>query len=269
MEDAIIISKLTFGFDGNNLFNNLNLNIKRGSWTTLIGPNGCGKTTLIKILLGFYPLNTYVNINKNAVCKDNYRSIRSKVGAVFERPDDSFVAETILDEIAFSVENMGLSKKEIRNRINEVVNALDIKDILECYPQSLSGGQKQLVAIASALVIKPKVLLLDEAMTMIDEKYKNKVIKLLKKLNKEENLTILSVTHDIEDTLYGNEIVVMDKGSIVIQNTTKEVLKEDKMLIRLGLDIPFMVKLSIKLKYYGLLKDIELLPTKMVDEIWK
>ena len=269
MEDAIIISKLTFDFDGNNLFNNFNLNIKRGSWTTLIGPNGCGKTTLIKILLGFYPLNTYVNINKNAVCKDNYRSIRSKVGAVFEIPDDSFVAETVLDEIAFAVENLGLSKDEIQSRIDEIVKALDIKDILECYPKSLSGGQKQLVAMAAALVIKPKVLLLDEAMTMIDEKYKNKVIKLLKKLNKEDNLTILSVTHDIEDTLYGNEIVVMDKGNIVIQDTTKEVLKQDKLLTKLGLDIPFMVKLSIKLKYYGLLKDIELLPAKMVDEIWK
>lgn len=269
MEDSIIISKLNFGFDGNNFFNNFNLNIKKGNWTTVIGPNGCGKTTLIKILLGFYPLDTYVNINKNAVCKDNYRNIRSKVGAVFERPDDSFVAETVLDEIAFSVENMGLSKREIRNRINEIVNALDIKDILECYPQSLSGGQKQLVAIASALVIKPKVLLLDEAMTMIDEKYKDKVVKLLKKLNKEENLTILSVTHDIEDTLYGNEVVVMDKGNIVLQGATKDVLNKDKLLIKLGLDIPFMVKLSTKLKYYGLLKDIELLPTKMVDEIWK
>ena len=92
---------------------------------------------------------------------------------------------------------------------------------------------------------------------------------MLKKLNKEENLTILSVTHDIEDTLYGNEIVVMDKGKVVLQGTTKDVLKKDKLLVKLGLDIPFMVKLSIKLKYYGLLKDIELVPTKLVDEIWK
>lgn len=269
MEDAIIISKLTFGFDNNLLFDNLNLNIKRGNWTTLIGPNGCGKTTLIKILLGFYPLDNYVNINKNAVCKDNYRSIRSKVGAVFEKPDDSFVAETVLDEIAFSVENLGLSKKEIRKRIDEVSEALGITDILELYPQSLSGGQKQLVALASALVIKPQVLLLDEAMTMIDEQYKKRVINYLTKLNKENKLTILSVSHDLEESLYGNEIVVMDQGKVILQGSLNKVYEEEKTLTQLGLDIPFMVKLSQKLKYYGLLDEIELIPTELVDKVWK
>lgn len=220
-------------------------------------------------MLGFYPLNTYVNINKNAVCKDNYRSIRSKVGAVFEKPDSSFVAETVIDEIAFAVENLGLSKQEINKRINYIVKNLDIEDILECYPESLSGGQKQLVALAGALVIKPEVLLLDEAMTMIDDYYKNKIIKLLKKLNKEENLTILNITHDTEDCLLGNEVVVIDHGNLILQDTTLNVLKQDKILLKLGLDLPFMVKLSSKLKYYGLVNDIELLPTRLVDEVWK
>ena len=269
MEDAIIISKLSFDYDGIKLFDNFNLRIKKGNWTTLIGPNGSGKSTLIKILLGFYPLNTYVNISKNAVCKDNYRSIRSKVGAVFEKPDSSFVAETVIDEIAFAVENKGLSKKEIEKRINYIVESLDLEDILECYPETLSGGQKQLVALAGALVIKPKVLLLDEAMTMIDERYKNKVVKLLKKLNEEDKVTILNVTHDPEDCLLGNEVVVLDQGKLILQDTTINVFKQDKILLDLGLDLLFMVKLSSKLKYYGLVKDIELLPARLVDEVWK
>lgn len=269
MDDIIIIKDLAFKYDEKLIFNRLNLNIKRGSFTTIIGPNGCGKSTLIKIILGLLKTNSYLNVDQMILCNDNIKTIRKRIGVVFENPDNQFVAETVMDDIAFSLENMKYNKEEIRKRIDKFTKYLGIYDLLEREPHSLSGGEKQLVALASALVIEPKILILDEALTMVDREVKEKTYKILKGLHEKSNVTIINVTHDLEDSLYGDDIVVIDQGQVVLKGPKELVLQEEKILNNIGLDLPFMASLSIKLKYYGLVDKLILDMDEMVDLLWK
>jgi energy-coupling factor transport system ATP-binding protein len=269
MDDIIIIKDLMFKYNNNVIFEQFSLDIKEGSWTTLIGPNGSGKSTLVKILLGLLKFEGYINIDKCILSKDNFREIRSKIGVVFENPDNCFVAETVLDEIAFSLENLEFEKEDIRKRVVEVSEYLNIVDILENNPHSLSGGQKQLVALASALALDPKILILDEALTRIDNKEKDKILKIIKKIHKDKNITIVNVTHDMEETIYGDDIIVIDKGKIILKGIKELVLKEEKIFRELGLELPFMASLSLKLQYYDLIDDIILDMDKLVDKLWK
>ena len=265
----VVIKDLNFSYKNKQIFQKLNLTIKQGSFTTIIGPNGAGKSTLVKLLTGILKTYSYVNIDGKILCHDNIKEIRKIIGVVFENPDDQFVAETVMDDIAFSLENMKLPKKEIRKRIKNVANYLNIENILEREPHSLSGGEKQLVALASALVIEPKILILDEALTMIDPIVKNWILNLLKDLHNKTDITIINVTHDVEESLYGDDIVVIHNGKIVLNGTKKDVLKEEKMFTKLGLQLPFMADLSIKLSYYGLIDDLILDMDEMVDKLWK
>lgn len=269
MDDIIIIKDLIFKYDDKFIFNRFSLNIKEGSWTTLVGPNGSGKSTLVRILVGLLEINSYVNIDKCILSNENIRQIRAKIGVVFENPDNCFVAETVMDEIAFSLENLECSKRDIRKRILEVTEYLDIVDLLEINPHTLSGGEKQMVALASALALEPKILILDEALTHIDNNDKIKILKILQKIHKEKKITIINVTHDMEETIYGDDIIVIDDGKIILKGVKELVLKEEKIFKDLGLELPFMASLSLKLKYYNLVDDIELDMDKLVNMLWK
>lgn len=269
MENIIVVKDLTFKYDKEYIFEQFNLSIKEGNWVTLVGPNGSGKSTLIKVLLGLLKTKSYININNMLICDDNIRDIRGKIGVVFENPDNCFVAETVMDEIAFSLENLNYSCKDIRTRILEVSTYLDISDILEVNPHTLSGGQKQLVALASALVLNPKILILDEALTRIDDYDKKNVLEIIQKLHKDKNITIINVTHDMEETIYCDEIVLIDKGKLVLKGPKELVLMEEKIFNEIGLELPFLASLSLKLKYYDLVDNIILDMDKLVNKLWK
>lgn len=269
MDDIIIIKDLNFKYDNKLIFSRFDLEIKRGTFTTIVGPNGSGKSTLIKIILGLLRVNSYVNIDQSLLCDDNLKTIRRKIGVVFENPDNQFVAETVMDDIAFSLENMKYTKIEIRKKIEKFTRYLGIYDLLEREPHSLSGGEKQLVALASALVIEPKILILDEALTMVDREIKEKTYKILQELHKTESLTIINVTHDLEDSLYGDDIVVIDQGRVILKGPKELVLEEEKVFNNIGIDLPFMASLSIKLRYYDLVDKIILDMDEMVDILWK
>ncbi|MDD2435039.1 MAG: ATP-binding cassette domain-containing protein [Bacilli bacterium] len=269
MDDIIIIKDLIFKYDERFIFNRFNLNIRKGSFTSIIGPNGCGKSTLVKIILGLIKTDSYLNIDQLILGNDNIKDIRKRIGVVFENPDNQFVAETVMDDIAFSLENMKFKKQDIRDRIEKYTKYLGIFDLLEREPHRLSGGEKQLVALASALIIEPKILILDEALTMVDTELKEKTYKLLQELHQNHNITIINVTHDLEDSLYGEDIVVIDQGQVVLKGPKELVLKEEKILSNIGLDLPFMASLSLKLKYYDLVDDLILDMDEMVDVLWK
>ncbi|MBQ2407820.1 MAG: ATP-binding cassette domain-containing protein, partial [Bacilli bacterium] len=168
MKNIIELKNVNFKYGNKELFKNLNLQIERGTFTTIIGTNGSGKSTLIRIILGLLVADGEIKINNLELNHKNLKKIISKIGVVLENPDDQFVAETVMDDIAFSLENMNVDKKEIKSRVNKIAKFVGIEDILEREPHSLSGGQKQLVALASALVTDPDILILDEALTMID-----------------------------------------------------------------------------------------------------
>ena len=264
----IKITNLNFNYKLKQLFNGLNMEIEKGKITSIIGPNGSGKSTLVKILIGLYNFNGTIKINDILLLKDNIKEIRKSIGVVFTNPDNQFVAETVMDDIAFTLENMNYKKENIRKKIEEVTKYLGIYDILEYNPHDLNSNQKQLVSLASTLVHDPKILILDEALTMLDPFDKEKILSILKELNS-KGLTILNISHDIEDTLISDKIYVLDKGKIVLSGTKEEVYKEEDLLHNLGFELPFMVELSNRLMFYDLIDHIIYDMEEMVDILWK
>ena len=264
----IKITNLNFNYKSKQLFNGFNMEIEKGKITSIIGPNGSGKSTLVKILIGLYNYNGTIKINDILLLKDNIKEIRKSIGVVFTNPDNQFVAETVMDDIAFTLENMNYKKENIRKKIEEITKYLGIYDILEYNPHDLNSNQKQLVSLASALVHDPKILILDEALTMLDPFDKEKILNILKELN-DKGLTILNISHDIEDTLISDKIYVLDKGKIVLSGTKEEVYKEENILHNLGFELPFMVELSNRLMFYDLIDHIIYDMEEMVDILWK
>jgi len=264
-----MIKDLNFSYDNKVIFKDFNLNIEKGKFVSIVGTTGSGKSTLVKILVGLLKAEGYINIYRMNLCEDNLMDIRRNVGVIFENPDNTFVAETVLDEIVFSLENLEYAKSTIKNKVDKVLEYIPIKEILEKNPHYLSAGEKQLVSLASALITEPKILILDEAFSMVDGVMKDKILKLLKKLNHEKKITIINITNDVEETVYGDEIIVLANGKIKLNGEKIEVYKQEKQLKKLGLDLPFMVDLSNKLSYYGLVDKTILNMNEMVNHLWK
>jgi len=267
--NIIDIKNLNFKYSEKPIFNNFNLEIKQGTFTTIIGLNGSGKSTLIRIILGLIKYDGEIKIDNLILNNGNIKEIRKKIGVVFENPDNQFVAETVMDDIAFSLENLQLKPSDIKRKVREIANYIGISKLLDREPSTLSGGEKQLVSLASALVHEPKILILDEALTMIDTKTKKHIYNILEEMHKTKNITIINVTHDMDELLYGDDIVLIDNGNVILKGPKNEVLLEEKIFNNLNLDLPFMASLSIKLKYYGLVDRLITDMSEMVDEIWK
>lgn len=269
MPNIINIEHLNFGYNDDLLFNDFNLSINDGEWVSVLGANGAGKTTLVKLIIGLLNSNETVKINGMVLKKKNMKEIRKLLGVVFDNPEIQFVAETVRDEIAFTLENLQMPKEKIHELVMDVAKRFKITDLLDIEPHRLSGGQMQKVSLASALVLKPKILIFDEALSMIDPYEKTEIMKMLKKYHKDTNTTIINFTSDIEETIYCNRIVGLYKGQIGIDGPVKSVLSEERVMKKLGLDLPFIVDLASRLKLYGLLEDIELDMDKMVNKLWK
>ena len=269
VKNIIEMENINFSYNKNQIFKNLNLTFEKGSFTTIIGNNGSGKSTLIRLLVGLLVCEGKITINGLELNHDNLKKIISKIGVVFENPDDQFVAETVLDDIVFSLENMKVDKKEIDKRVKKISKFIGIEDILDKEPHNLSGGQKQLVALASALITDPDILILDEALTMIEPDTRIKIYKILEQINKVNKIKIINVTHNMDDILYGDNLIVIYKGNIVLNGPKEFVFLEEKTFNKLGLKLPFIVELTTKLQYYGLIDHLIFDMEELVNEIWK
>lgn len=269
MRDIIKVKNLSFRYNNKFIFDKFDLTIRDGEWISIVGPNGSGKSTLVKTLVGLLEATGSIIIDDLLLCKENIQVIRRKIGLVFENTDDSFVAETVADDIAFNLENLAYSPEEMKKKIMDIASTLGIESILEKEPNLLSGGEKQKVALAAALVMKPKILIIDDALEMIDDNSKRDILKVLNRLHKEDKLTIITITHNLEETFNSDRMVVINNGNILIDGPVKEVLSEDKVFNRIGLEVPFMIDLSIKLKLYGLIDHMILDMNEMVNTLWK
>jgi energy-coupling factor transport system ATP-binding protein len=269
MKNIITIDNLCFKYGDNQLFNNFNLNIIDGEWLSIVGPSGSGKSTLAKILIGILDFKGNIVVDKLILDKQNIIDIRKMIAIVFDNPDNQFIGETVKDDLAFALENLNYTADDINSKIMEIAKKLSIEELLEKKPQQLSGGQKQKVALASSLIYDPKIIILDEALSMVDLEYKKEILDLLKQLNKEENKTIIYISHDLEETLHSDRIVALNRGNKVVEGNTFDVFKQEVILSRLGLELPFMIDLSLKLKFYNLIDDIELDMNEMVVKLWK
>lgn len=267
--NIIIAKKLSCKVQNKLILDDINFDISRGEFISIVGPSGSGKSTLAKALLGLIPIDGYLNICNMHVCKNNIEEIRKNIGIVFENPDNYFVIDTVEDELAFTLENLNKSPENIKKLIDEVVNYLHIEKVLKKNINNLSGGEKQLVALASVLINAPKIIVLDEAFSMLDGESHKLLLDLIKKINQEKKITIINITHDMNDTIYSDRILVLDKGKIALIGTKDEVYADDKRLKSIGLNLPFMVDLSKRLGYYGLVDKNILNMNTMVKHLWK
>jgi energy-coupling factor transport system ATP-binding protein len=269
MENIIEIRGLNFGYSDNKIFNNFDLNIKEGDWVSIIGPNGSGKSTLVKLLVGLSYSNKAITIDTIKMDKERINEIRKRIGVIFDDLTNQFIGDTVKDDIAFVLENLNYDPDEMHTRIMRTARKLKIEHLLDYDPQKLSGGEKQKAALAAILVMHPKIIILDEALAMLDSKEHKEILELLKEIQEQNNLTIINITHNMEETLYGNKIIILNKGQKVIEGDTLEVLKEERILTKLGLEMPFMVDLSLKLSFYNLIDDIELDMNKLISKLWQ
>lgn len=263
--NGIQIDQLTY----EPLFTNFHLEIKKGSFLSLVGRNGCGKTVLVKIILGLITTNGVVSIDGFPLHKKNIKQIRKKIGVVFENPESNFIAETGREDMTCFLRNLGFPESKIQKKIDEKIHEFHLENLVDCSLSSLSGGEKQLIALAIATIHNPSILILDDAFSMLDGITKEKMLKWVKKLNREQKVTVLQITHDMDDTLFGNEVAVIDQGKIILQGKKEKVFREEKLFLQAGLELPFMASLSLKLKFYDLVDDVILDMDKMVNILWK
>lgn len=269
VSEMITIDNLSCSIKQTVIFDQFNLIISRGSFTTIAGPNSSGKSTLLRILIGLEEYQGTIEIDDLVLSEAAKKSIRSKTGIVFENPDLNFVTETVEDELLFPMENANYSRNVMKKRVDELLDLFSLKELKNCSIHQLSGGEKQLVAIASALALEPTLLLLDEAFSMIDGISKEKCLRILKKLNKEKKLTIVQVTHDLEESIYGTDLVLIKDGKLLASGKVMDLLTDEKLIKKSALESPFMVQLSQKLMYYDLIKEPILDMNRMVNTLWK
>lgn len=269
MKSIIQIENLTFKYHDIVVFENLNLEIKKASFTTILGANGSGKSTLIKLILGLIKGTNFVSIDDLPVNKENLRKIRKKIGVVFQNPSSGFVAETVADEIAFSLENLRLEPKKIEEKVNNLANKLGLEAILEYEPHHLDVQAKQLVALASALIIEPEILIIDDGLNNLDNDKKNEVLEFLKELNKTRGMTIINITDDVEDCLFGTDIIILKDKKVALSDKTEIVLENEEIFNESKLELPFIIALSNKLKFYNLIDKTYYDSEKLVDDLWK
>lgn len=267
--NIIDIDNLNFSYKNKQIFNDFNFKIKEGSFTTVAGSCGSGKTTLVKIILGLISNDFNVKICGIKMNSENKKEIRKQIGVVFENPDNSFVAETVIDDITFTLENLNTPVEEIKIRVENITKQLKIEHLLDLNPYSLSGGEKQLVSLASALITDPKILILDESLSMLDCLKKDEILKYLKKINRENKITIINITQDLEESIYGKKIILINNGKVVLDEKISSAFIDEKIYKICNLEVPFLASLSNKLKYYGLVDEVILDMGKMVNKLWK
>lgn len=232
----------------------LTLEVKKGEFVAIIGHNGSGKSTLSKNLNAILlPSQGSILIDGlDTRDDDNLWNIRQTAGMVFQNPDNQIVATIVEEDVAFGPENLGIEPKEIRKRVEESLKSVGMYELRDRQPHLLSGGQKQRVAIAGIIAMKPKCIIFDEATAMLDPSGRKEVMKTIKRLNREENITTLHITHFMEEAVQADRVIVMEKGRKILEGTPKEVFSNIQMLREIGLDVPYMTELASLLREEGL-----------------
>ena len=248
----------------------VSLEIRRGEWLAIIGHNGSGKSTLAKVMNGLIEANTgSVVVNGKMLTEETVFEARRTVGMVFQNPDNQFVGTTVEDDIAFGLENIGLPREEMLERVTKVLDMVKMSEFRTKEPARLSGGQKQRVAIAGVTALEPEVIILDEATSMLDPKGRLEVISTIQKLHKEKKITVISITHDLDEAAQADRVVLMEQGQIQQIGTPKEIFKLGSKLVEKGLDVPFAEKLIEALRERGINVPEEYLDEEgLVEWLW-
>ncbi len=249
---------------------NVTFSIGESEWVAIVGHNGSGKSTLARLMNGLlFPQKGKVRIFGETLTMENLWETRSKMGMVFQNPDNQFVGATVQDDVAFALENNGIPFEEMVERVRRSLAKVNMQDFMNSEPHHLSGGQKQRVAIAGAIAMQPRILLLDEATSMLDPQGKEEVLSTVRQLREETDLTVISITHDLEETLLADRVIMMNQGEKYVEDTPKGIFERGQELVDLGLDLPFAMKMSKLIKAQGISLIAEhMSEEELVNDLW-
>ena len=250
--------------------NNVSFHVKRGEWLSIVGHNGSGKSTTVRLIDGLLEAESgEIVIDDQRLTEENVWNIRRQIGMVFQNPDNQFVGATVEDDVAFGLENQGLSRQEMKKRVEEALDLVGMLDFKKREPARLSGGQKQRVAIAGVVALRPAILILDEATSMLDPEGRRELIETVKGIRKDYDMTVISITHDLEEVAMSGCVLIMKKGSIESTSSPRELFSRND-LDQIGLDDPFANQLKHSLSQNGYdLPENYLTESELEDKLWE
>lgn len=247
--------KFTYPDSKKAVLKDVNFVVKKGSWVSLIGHNGSGKSTISKLINGLLlpdeNSDSKITVLGTNVTAENIWDIREKVGIVFQNPDNQFVGATVGDDVAFGLENRGVPRQEMIKIVRNVLSEVGMLEYIDSEPANLSGGQKQRIAIAGILAVEPQIIILDESTSMLDPSGRKQILKIIIELMKKKQLTVVSITHDIDEANMADSVIVLNDGEIIDQDSPVKIFNKTTMLKQIGLDIPFTNKLILALDKSG------------------
>ena len=264
----IEIKDLKFKYQGaeNYALTDLNLVIPRGKYIAVLGHNGSGKSTLSKLISGLYkPTEGEIVIDNIVISKATLKRVRQKIGIIFQNPDNQFIGSTVEDDIAFGLENQSINRTKMKEIIHALAKRVGMYDYLSWEPHTLSGGQKQRVAIASILALNPEIIIFDEVTAMLDPKGKTEVLKIIKEIQADQNKTLISITHDMDEAVQADVCLVLSQGKLIAQGPPRQILNDPRIIDIAKIDSPFIYRLSTLIDNVVPTYDQE----EFLEQLWK
>ena len=273
MKSIIDVKNLSFRYKESQEYydvKDITFHVKRGEWLSIVGHNGSGKSTTVRLIDGLLEAESgEIVIDGQRLTEENVWNIRRQIGMVFQNPDNQFVGATVEDDVAFGLENQGLSRQEMKKRVEEALDLVGMLDFKKREPARLSGGQKQRVAIAGVVALRPAILILDEATSMLDPEGRRELIETVKGIRKDYDMTVISITHDLEEVAISDRVLVMKKGEIESTSGPRELFSRND-LDQIGLDDPFSNQLKHSLSQNGYdLPENYLTESELEDKLWE
>ena len=273
MKSIIDVKNLSFRYKESQEYydvKDITFHVKRGEWLSIVGHNGSGKSTTVRLIDGLLEAESgEIVIDGQRLTEENVWNIRRQIGMVFQNPDNQFVGATVEDDVAFGLENQGLSRQEMKKRVEEALDLVGMLDFKKREPARLSGGQKQRVAIAGVVALRPAILILDEATSMLDPEGRRELIDTVKGIRKDYDMTVISITHDLEEVAMSDRVLVMKKGSIESTSSPRALFSRND-LDQIGLDDPFANQLKHSLSQNGYdLPENYLTESELEDKLWE
>ena len=273
MKSIIEVKDLSFRYKEDQGYydvNNVSFHVKRGEWLSIVGHNGSGKSTTIRLIDGLLEAESgEIWIDDQLLSSENVWDLRRQIGMVFQNPDNQFVGATVEDDVAFGLENQGLPREEMKKRVADSLELVGMLDFKKREPARLSGGQKQRVAIAGVVALRPAILILDEATSMLDPEGRRELIQTVQEIRKDHQMTVVSITHDLEEVAMSDRVLVMKKGQVESTSNPRELFSRAD-LDQIGLDEPFTNQLRESLREAGYqLPDGYLTEGELEDKLWE
>ncbi|MFS9095206.1 energy-coupling factor ABC transporter ATP-binding protein [Streptococcus mitis] len=273
MKSVIDVKNLSFRYKESQEYydvKDITFHVKRGEWLSIVGHNGSGKSTTVRLIDGLLEAESgEIVIDGQRLTEENVWSIRRQIGMVFQNPDNQFVGATVEDDVAFGLENQGLSRQEMKKRVEEALDLVGMLDLKKREPARLSGGQKQRVAIAGVVALRPAILILDEATSMLDPEGRRELIETVKAIRKDYDMTVISITHDLEEVAMSDRVLVMKRGEIESTSSPRDLFSRND-LDQIGLDDPFANQLKHSLSQNGYdLPENYLTESELEDKLWE